>query len=85
MKSLAREWARYGIRVNAVAPGITATPLLESQGGDAILASIVKAVPMRRAGEPEEIAQALAFLASDRSSYVTGQTICVGGGLTMSS
>ena len=85
VKSLAREWARYGIRVNAVAPGITATPLLESQGGDAILASIVKAVPMRRAGEPEEIAQALAFLASDRSSYVTGQTICVGGGLTMSS
>jgi NAD(P)-dependent dehydrogenase (short-subunit alcohol dehydrogenase family) len=59
--------------------------LLESQGGDAILASIVKAVPMRRAGEPEEIAQALAFLASERSSYVTGQTICVGGGLTMSS
>lgn len=84
-KSLAREFARYGIRVNAVAPGITNTPLLESQGGDAILSSIVRAVPLRRAGEPDEIAAAIAFLASDDASYITGQTLCVGGGLTMSS
>ena len=84
-KSLAREFARYGIRVNAVAPGITNTPLLESQGGDAILSSIVRAVPLRRAGEPSEIAAAIAFLASDEASYVTGQTLCVGGGLTMTS
>lgn len=83
VKSLAREWARHGIRVNAVAPGITATPLLESQGGESLLASIVKQVPMRRAGEPEEIAAALAFLALDDASYITGQTLCVGGGLTM--
>jgi len=84
-KSLAREYARFGIRVNAVAPGITDTPLLESQGGEALLESIVRQVPLRRAGRPEEIAAAIAFLASEQASYVTGQTLCVGGGLTMSS
>jgi 2-hydroxycyclohexanecarboxyl-CoA dehydrogenase len=84
-KSLAREFARFGIRVNAVAPGITDTPLLESQGGEALLASIVRQVPLRRAGRPGEIAAAIAFLASDEASYVTGQTLCVGGGLTMGS
>ncbi|WP_256977019.1 SDR family NAD(P)-dependent oxidoreductase [Rhodococcus sp. RS1C4] len=92
VKSLAREWARFGIRVNAVAPGITATPLLEEQGlvsGDGadggVLGSILKGVPMRRAGEPSEIAAAIAYLAGDGASYVTGQTLCVGGGLTMGS
>lgn len=85
VKSLAREWARHGIRVNAVAPGATATPLLESQGGDSLLESIIRAVPLRRAGEPGEIAAAIAFLALDDASYITGQTLCVGGGLTMGS
>lgn len=84
-KSLAREFARFGIRVNAVAPGITETPLLESQGGEDLLKSIVRQVPLRRAGQPDEIAAAIAFLASDEASYVTGQTLCVGGGLTMGS
>jgi 2-hydroxycyclohexanecarboxyl-CoA dehydrogenase len=84
-KSLAREFARFGIRVNAVAPGITDTPLLESQGGAALLSSIVRQVPLRRVGQPEEIAAAIAFLASDEASYITGQTLCVGGGLTMGS
>ena len=84
-KSLAREFARHGIRVNAVAPGITDTPLLESQGGATLLSSIVRQVPLRRAGQPEEIAAAIAFLASEEASYVTGQTLCVGGGLTMGS
>ncbi len=51
-KALAREWARFGIRVNVVAPGVTQTPLLESQGGEALLSSIVRAIPLRRAGEP---------------------------------
>ena len=64
---------------------MTQTPLLESQGGEALLASVVRAIPMRRAGDPEEIAAAIAFLSSDAASYVTGQTLCVGGGLTMSS
>jgi 2-hydroxycyclohexanecarboxyl-CoA dehydrogenase len=85
VKSLAREFARFGIRVNAVAPGITDTPLLESQGGEALLTSIVRQVPLRRAGQPAEIAAAIAFMASQEASYVTGQTLCVGGGLTMGS
>jgi 2-hydroxycyclohexanecarboxyl-CoA dehydrogenase len=84
-KSLAREWARYGIRVNVVAPGVTKTPLLESQGGDELLSSIVRGIPMRRAGESSEIATAIEFMSSDAAGYVTGQTLCVGGGLTMSS
>lgn len=84
-KSLAREWARFGIRVNVVAPGVTQTPLLESQGGEALLSSIVRGIPLRRAGSPDEIAAAIQFMSSDAASYVTGQTLCVGGGLTMSS
>ncbi|KQS68913.1 cis-2,3-dihydrobiphenyl-2,3-diol dehydrogenase [Modestobacter sp. Leaf380] len=84
-KSLAREWARFGIRVNVVAPGVTETPLLVEQGGEALLSSIVRGIPLRRAGAPSEIADAIAYLVSARSSYVTGQTLCVGGGLTMSS
>lgn len=84
-KSLAREWARFGIRVNVVAPGVTQTPLLESQGGDALLSSIVRGIPLRRAGTPHEIATAIEFMSSGAASYVTGQTLCVGGGLTMSS
>ena len=63
----------------------TATPLLESQGGETLLSSIVRQVPLRRAGQPEEIAAALTFLALDDASYITGQTLCVGGGLTMGS
>jgi 2-hydroxycyclohexanecarboxyl-CoA dehydrogenase len=85
VKSLAREFARYGIRINAIAPGITDTPLLASQTGAGVLDSIVKAVPLRRVGTPEEIAAGIAFMAFDDSSYVTGQTLCVGGGLTMTS
>ena len=85
VKSLAREFARDGIRVNAVAPGITDTPLLASQLEDGILEKIVRGVPMRRAGRPDEIAAALVFLALEDASYITGQTLCVGGGLTMGS
>jgi len=84
-KALAREWARFGIRVNVVAPGVTQTPLLESQGGEELLASVVRAIPLRRAGGPEEIAAAIEFMSSSAASYITGQTLCVGGGLTMSS
>ena len=88
VKSLAREFARDGIRVNAVAPGVTETPLLAGQMagmGDGVLDRIVRGIPMRRVGRPGEIAAAIAFLASDDASYVTGQTLCVGGGLTMGS
>lgn len=85
VKSLAREFARDNIRINAVAPGITQTPLLSSQVGDDMMASLVRSVPMRRVGQPEEIAAAISFLAQDDASYITGQTLCVGGGLTMGS
>jgi 3-oxoacyl-[acyl-carrier protein] reductase/2-hydroxycyclohexanecarboxyl-CoA dehydrogenase len=88
VKSLAREFARDGIRVNAVAPGVTETPLLASQMeelGAGVLDRIVRGIPLRRLGRPDEIATAIAFLASDDASYITGQTLCVGGGLTMGS
>ena len=85
VKSLARELAREQIRINAVAPGITQTPLLSSQVDDGMLNSIVRQVPMRRVGQPEEVAAAIGFLAQDGASYITGQTLCVGGGLTMGS
>ena len=58
-KSLAREWARFGIRVNVVAPGVTQTPLLESQGGDALLGEHRRGDPDAPCGEPEEIAAAI--------------------------
>lgn len=85
-KSLAREVARHNVRVNTVAPGLTDTPLLDSMiedGNDRLIDAIVRATPIRRLGRPEEIAEAVLFLASNRSSFVTGQTLGVGGGLVM--
>lgn len=81
-KSLAREVARAGITVNCVSPGPTRTPLLEHQE-PAIVERIIKAVPLRRLGEPSEQAAALAFFASRGASFVTGQVLSVSGGLTM--
>jgi 2-hydroxycyclohexanecarboxyl-CoA dehydrogenase len=85
-KSLARETARSGVTANAVCPGPTRTPLLEgmtSTGGEKLVESLVRAVPMRRLGEPEDVAAAVTFLASERAGYITGQTLSVSGGLTM--
>jgi len=85
-KSLAREVARHGIRVNTVAPGLTDTPLLQSMmdaGNDKLIDAIVRATPLRRLGKPEEVADAVLFMASDRSAFITGQTLGVGGGLVM--
>jgi 2-hydroxycyclohexanecarboxyl-CoA dehydrogenase len=87
-KTLARELARRGVTVNSVCPGPTETPLLEGMlGAGAASANMVeslrKAVPMRRLGQPEDVAAAVAFLASDRAGYITGQTLSVSGGLTM--
>lgn len=87
-KTVAREFARYGITANTVCPGPTDTPLLSeivkaSTDADRVIASMTKAVPMRRLGTPDDIAPAVAFLASDEAAFVTGQTLSVSGGLTM--
>ncbi len=81
-KSLAREVTRYKIRVNCVCPGPTDTPLFAAQD-QKMKDALVRAIPMRRLGEPREVAAAVAFLASEEASYITGQVISVSGGLTM--
>ena len=83
-KSIARENARYGITANAIAPGPIRTPMLEqavAKGGDKILHAMTDATLLRRLGEPEEVAAAALFLASDQAAYITGETIGVSGGM----
>jgi 2-hydroxycyclohexanecarboxyl-CoA dehydrogenase len=88
-KTLAREVATGGVTANTVCPGPTDTPALRSftensaQDAEKVLASMTRAVPMRRLGQPAEVAAAVAFFASDAAGYVTGQTLSVSGGLTM--
>jgi 2-hydroxycyclohexanecarboxyl-CoA dehydrogenase len=81
-KSLAREVARYKINVNCVCPGPTDTPLMAAVP-DRVKEALTKAVPFRRLGKAEEVADAILFFASDRAAYVTGQVLSVSGGLTM--
>jgi len=87
-KTIAREFARYGITANTVCPGPTDTPLLgeiikASPDADRVIAGMTKAVPMRRLGQPDDVAPAVVFLASDEAGFITGQTLSVSGGLTM--
>ena len=87
-KTLAREVARAGVTANTVCPGPTDTPMLRamadaSADGAKLLGALERAVPMRRLGQPEEIAAAVTFLASERAGFITGQTLSVSGGLTM--
>jgi 3-oxoacyl-[acyl-carrier protein] reductase len=81
-KTLALEWARFGITVNAVAPGGVKTRMTDPIP-EAIKAGLIERIPLKRMAEPEEIAAVHAFLASDDASYVTGQVIWVDGGLTV--
>jgi 2-hydroxycyclohexanecarboxyl-CoA dehydrogenase len=81
-KTLAREVARHGVTVNVVCPGPTDTALLATMG-ERPREALARAVPLRRIGTPADVAPAVAFLASDRAGYITGQTLSVSGGLTM--
>jgi len=78
---MAKEWGQHNIRVNAIAPGIIKTRLSEALWKDSAAgAKAVAHIPMMRLGEPEDIAGAVVFLASDAGSYVTGETIVIDGG-----
>jgi 2-hydroxycyclohexanecarboxyl-CoA dehydrogenase len=79
-KTIAREVARSGVTANVVCPGPTKTAFLEriaGEGGEQLVEVLTRDVPMRRLGEPEGVAAAVAFLASDAAAYITGQTLSV--------
>jgi glucose 1-dehydrogenase len=83
-KTLALEYAGQGIRVNAIAPGATITPINEAWVNDPDQkATVASHIPMNRPGTAEEMAAAVAFLASDEATYITGQTPFIDGGLTL--
>jgi glucose 1-dehydrogenase len=83
-RTLALEYAGRGIRVNGIGPGATITPINRAWVDDPAKRALVEAhIPMRRAGESEEMAGATAFLLSDEAAYITGQTLFVDGGLTL--
>lgn len=85
-KTLAREVARYGVTANAVCPGPSDTPLFAeiSEQNPKLRAALERSIPLRRLAQPEDLANAVAFFAAPESSYITGQTLSVSGGLTMS-
>lgn len=86
-KTIAREMARYRINVNVICPGPTETNLLAEivggEQGQKVIEAMTKAVPFRRLGKPDDIAGAVAFLASADADFITGQVLSVSGGLTM--
>lgn len=82
-RNLAVEWARYKIRVNTISPWFTSTPLVDDVLGDPKRKeAIVSKTPLRRVAESAEVAAAVAFLAMDKSSYITGHNLSVDGGVT---
>ncbi len=82
-KALAKEFAPHGIRVNAVSPGVIDTPFHEVFSTPEMIATFVKGIPLGRVGTSEEVANVIAFLASEAASYITGETIEVNGGQLM--
>jgi 2-hydroxycyclohexanecarboxyl-CoA dehydrogenase len=85
-KAMAREMARHRINANCICPGPTDTALFASMGGDdpKLREALTRAIPFRRLADPTDLANAVAFFASDEAGYITGQTVSVSGGLTMS-
>lgn len=85
-KSTAREMARHQVNANCVCPGPTDTALFASMGGDnpKLREALTKAIPFRRLAQPSDLANMVAFFASDEANFITGQTVSVSGGLTMS-
>jgi 3-oxoacyl-[acyl-carrier protein] reductase len=81
-QTLARELGSYGIHVNVIAPGFHLTPMTANNSPEAIQA-IANSLPLRRAGDPAKLAQLIMFLASDDNQFITGDLICVDGGLCM--
>jgi len=81
-KSTAIRWATKGVRVNSLHPGFTDTPMLEHAAQTGVLERMLDATPMGRLGQPSEIAAAVAFLASDDASFMTGEEMHVDGGFT---
>ena len=79
-KSIAKEFAARGIRVNAVAPGYISTDMTETIA-EAMQSEILRAIPLGRLGEPEDVAKVVRFLVSPEASYITGQILCVDGGM----
>ena len=82
-KALAKETAAYGIRVNAVAPGFIETDMVAGLKDD-FKTKVTARIPLGRFGKPEDVAQAVNFLVSDRAGYITGQVIVMDGGLSIS-
>lgn len=86
-KALAKELARFNIRVNAVSPGPVHTELWDKlhdgEKGKKVTEAVIRAIPMRRLGTPEDVADVVAFFVSDDSRYLTGQVLSIDGGLTM--
>jgi 2-hydroxycyclohexanecarboxyl-CoA dehydrogenase len=87
-KTIARESARRGVTANTVCPGPTDTPLVQgiidaAPNAEKVIGAMTSAVAMKRLGQPEEVAAAVAFLASEQAGFITGQTLSVSGGLTM--
>ena len=81
-KTVARELASRGITVNAVAPGFIATDMTAVLP-EAVQAEMTKGIPLGRVGQPDDVANAVAFLAAEQSGYLTGQVLCVDGGMAM--